>query len=314
MDVHETLVGAEIAGYKLTEEIFRTNHSFVYKAVSSDNQTYCLKLVRRKNKEDSTTPQLFITESNALTILNHNSIVQVYDCYVVDHFFILITEYMKDGSLSDILHQRHFLNNTEAQQLVFSLALALQYCHLRNVAHRNIKPSNIMFNNGRVAFTDFHIRTLNTSEKSKKNRLSSLPYMAPEIIDNMNNTSNDFPDERAGDVWSLGVVLFQVLSGRLPWSATNYDGLVKQIKIGISSFTPRIPPMARDLISKMTTIEPLDRISFHEIIAHPWLSKIKTISIRSQTGKICLSTSLSDLPKLPYHSSFINRQKTSLLS
>ncbi|OHT04735.1 CAMK family protein kinase [Tritrichomonas foetus] len=281
-----TLEGIIINGYKLIKQIGSNKYSFVYTAIPPNNgEMRCVKLVHRKKGDNETTAQLFKTEANALTILNHPSIVNVIDYFTNDFFYVTVTEYYKDGSLQDMLQQRQYLSNEEAQQLTFSLALGLQYCHIRNFAHRNLKPSNIVFHDYHPAIVDFSIAVI---EEGPHSKLSSLPYIAPEIL------NCEEVDDKAADIWSFGVILYEVLSGKLPWSATNYEYLLSQIKRGYYTFTPKVNPHARDLISKMMDMSPLHRISSHEIIAHPWLSKVRTSSLRSSKGKNCLTRSLVD--------------------
>lgn len=293
------LTNVEINGYKLTEEISRTNHSYVYKAESlSDNHLRCFKFIERDRKsETAAAPQLFKTESNALTILNHSSIVKVYDYLVSEHFFVLIMDYMNGGDLNTILSKRQFLDNQQIQQIIYTLILGIQYSHIRNVAHHCIKPSNILFNNHKAALSDFGIEVLR--KKGEKKDLNSLSYTAPELLEQNDNADDFSENDKPADIWSIGVILFQMLNGKPPWNSTNYKDLVNQIKKGVYTFSPKVPPLARDLITRMLDADPFHRITCHEILAHPWLSKVKSSIIRSKHGKFFLTHSMHDFGLRP---------------
>ena len=92
-------------------------------------------------------------------------------------------------------------------------------------------------------------------------------------------------DEKPGDIWSLGVVTYEMITGKLPWTATKPKDLVQQIKRGAFTFPPQVQPLARDLITKMLMTAPMMRISSHEVLAHPWLSKIRKTNLKGPTGK-----------------------------
>lgn len=328
----------DLRGYKPCREIAKTSSSQVYISKSPMNKYCCLKLIKRPNTS-ITEAQFFASEANALTILNHKSIVPTRDFFFNDKYYGLVNDIKKDGSLQQLLEKRHSLTNEEVQSIVFTITTAIQYCHVRNVAHRNIKPSNILIEQDKFFLADFGIRQIDVTSHTYN---TSIPYRAPELLDQItpeitdqddsdqsqdeiNDPKNedgnmkieDTPktaaalaeaakvavaeqiaaintavksdstriDEKPADIWSLGVITFEMMTGKLPWTATQPEDLLQQIKRGVFTFPPQVQPLARDLITKMLTTTPHLRISSHEVLAHPWLSKIKKTSLRAQTGK-----------------------------
>ncbi|KAK8888109.1 hypothetical protein M9Y10_039170 [Tritrichomonas musculus] len=337
-------------GYKPFREIAKTSSSQVFISKSPMNKFCCLKLIKRPNNSLSEA-QFFASEANALTILNHKSIVPTRDFFYNDKYYGLVTEIKKDGSLQRLLEKRHSLTNEEVQTILYSITTAIQYCHVRNVAHRNIKPTNILIEQDKFFIADFGIRQVDVTSHTYN---TSIPYRAPELLDQItpevsedqddsNPESNDQGDskkltsdqgsskildtpeaataiaeaaraavaeqiaaintavksdktridEKPADIWSLGVIAFEMMTGKLPWTATQPTELLQQIKRGVFTFPPQVQPLARDLISKMLTTSPQLRISSHEVLAHPWLSKIKKTNLRAQTGKSVFNTAFN---------------------
>ncbi|OHT05716.1 CAMK family protein kinase [Tritrichomonas foetus] len=282
--------GVDLRGYKAIREIARTSSSNVLIAQSPMGQYCCLKLVRRPN-DNQVEAQFFQSEANALSILNNKTISPIKDFFYTETYYAVISEIRKGGSLQLLLEKRQFVGAEEAQNILFSIATALQYCHVRNVAHRDVKPSNILFEQDKVFLSDFGIRQIEITSHTYN---SSIPYKAPELLE----ATTEKIDERPGDIWSLGVVLYEMITGKLPWNVNQPEEFPAQIKKGNFSFPPQVPQMARDLISKMMDMSPAHRISSHEILAHAWLSKIRKSSLRAANGKSVFSRSIDQKPSV----------------
>ena len=142
---------------------------------------------------------------------------------------------------------------------------ALQYCHSQGIMHRDIKPENIMFGEGGdIRLIDFGFAV------KCNNRRALLPvagtpfYIAPEVLDSEYGVECD--------IWSLGVVIYQLLTGNMPFDGKSLDGIFNSIRKGVFKMPDNLSVEAKDLISKMIRIDPNLRIRAKEALKHPWIT------------------------------------------
>jgi tRNA A-37 threonylcarbamoyl transferase component Bud32 len=175
----------------------------------------------------------FIREAQSAGILSHSSIVTIHD--VVDAseegVTFIAMEYVRGTNLKDILRTEGRLELEEAAHIVTEVAEGLEYAHSRGVVHRDVKPANILLTEDRrVKLTDFGIARLGTSNLTHDGQLLGTPnYMAPEQI------RGEAADHRA-DVFSLGVVLYEMLTGEKPFQGENVT--VVTHRIAYEAFIP----------------------------------------------------------------------------
>ena len=280
MDYTET----DLHGYKPLKQIAKTETSEYLISQSQIGEVCFLKLVNRPNN-NSIDANFFQSEANALSILDHKSILNYRDFFFNDKYYALISCAKKGEPLSSLLQKKQYLPADEAQYIFFCIVNAVQYCHMRGVAHKNLKSSNIIVNQDRVYITDFGIKQL---EEISNSYNTSLPYKPPEFFD-----KSERLDERPLDIWSLGVLLYEMLSGKLPFVASDHDNLKTIIKKAQFSCPGHVSPQAKDLIQKMLEYSPQHRLSSQQILAHPWLSKMRKANIRLNTGKNIFSRSFN---------------------
>ena len=151
---------------------------------------------------------------------------------------------------------------------------AVKYLHTRNppIIHRDIKPENVLLDNdGRCKLADFGWSNFEESNKQRETYCGTPEYLAPEMINKSGH------DERV-DIWSLGVLLFEMLTGKTPF---NFKGDRNQLYNSIKNlrivWTDDFPPLAKDLISKILRLNPDDRLTIDQIISHQWFKEIPEI-------------------------------------
>jgi serine/threonine-protein kinase len=165
-------------------------------------------------------PEHFLAEAQKVARLRHPGIVPVHDVGSQDGVFYTVSEFIEGGSLADQLAKGSPWR-TETLALVADVADALHHAHDRGFVHRDIKPSNILLDeHGKPFLADFGIAV--TSQETQASSLGTLPYMAPEQI------TEGKADARS-DIYSLGVVLYQLLTGRLPFDANDPAELRQKI-------------------------------------------------------------------------------------
>jgi BR serine/threonine kinase len=181
-------------------------------------------------------------------------------CESGSHLYI-IREYAENGNLFDFIKAHESCQVSEGLKLFRDLIYAIEYLHSYGICHRDLKPENIFLDDnntlkvahfGMAKFVETGIRESNCA---------SPHYAAPEII------SGESYDGRKSDIWSAGVILFAILSGRLPFDDSSIRGVLQKVKSGTYRM-PDFPGEVKDLITRILEVNPLNRISIPLIKAH----------------------------------------------
>ena len=203
--------------YEILEVIGTGGMAVVYKARCHRlNRLVAIKILKDDFLEDEDFRSRFHTESQAVAMLSHPNIVSVYDVStsVSLEADYIVMELIEGISLKQYMEKKGFLNWKETLHFAIQIAKALQHAHSRGIVHRDIKPHNVMvLKNGSVKVTDFGIaRMMSQGNTLTKEALGSVHYISPE------QAKGGRVDDRS-DIYSLGVVMYEMMSGRPP-----YDG------------------------------------------------------------------------------------------
>jgi len=247
----------QIAGYRLIKTIAESTTGAVYLARNDDlTQPVALKVQALKGRGEVTEAdrQRFVRECKILSALNHRSIADVLDYGITDEYSYLALEYFPCGSLRDRL--KNPVSEADAVNYARQIGEALQVLHSANVVHRDLKPSNLMLtDDNRLILIDFGSASMRlaASDLSRSDLCTGTPYyVCPEQIDNRD------PDGR-GDLYSLGVVLYEMLVGALPYVGNN---LIEIFTAHRAAPVPRLPQRVlryQPIIDRLLAKEPGDR-------------------------------------------------------
>ncbi len=250
------LVGKVIGKYQIIEEIGRGGMATVYKAWDSINQRYvALKVLPPYFQHDAEFIKRFRREAVAAAKLDHPNIVKVYEAGEEGGINYIAMEYIEGGSLQRRLTGKP-LDLSTAISIVSQIGSALAYAHKRGIIHRDVKPSNILLTEeGRALLSDFGIARV--SEYGGITRTGTLigtpEYMSPE------QAEGEEVDHRS-DIYSLGIVLYQMLTGRVPFTGdTPLAVLHKQIYEKPTSprmLNPMIPAEVEKVLLKALAKRP----------------------------------------------------------
>ena len=237
--------------YRLDELIAEGGFAQVYRAYDTELQrTVAIKIPKPSRLESK---DAFLAEARRVARLKHESIVPVHDVGLEGDTCFIVTEYVEGGSLADKLVSGR-IPREQALRWVSEIADALEYAHLNGVIHRDIKPANVLIDHhGRAKLADFGIAHSVTKTGEFAPSLGTLRYMSPEQLEGKQS------DHRS-DLYSLGVVLYEVLTGRIPYSSSEPNVLRKEIVLATPSDWPSdFPKDIRDICQKALSKSPHQR-------------------------------------------------------
>ena len=245
--------------YEILEVIGTGGMAVVYKALCHRlNRLVAVKILKDEFAGDEEFRRRFRAEGEAVAMLSHPNIVQVYDVSSSESANYIVMELIDGISLKQYMEKKGVLNWKETLHFAMQIAKGLEHAHSRGIIHRDIKPHNIMvLKNGSVKVMDFGIaRVMNKSNTLTKEALGSVHYISPE------QAKGSFTDSRS-DIYSLGVVMYEMMTGRPPYDGDSPVAVaIQHINGGAplpTSFNPNIPAGMEQIIMKAMALEPKDR-------------------------------------------------------
>ncbi|MDY4598197.1 MAG: Stk1 family PASTA domain-containing Ser/Thr kinase [Candidatus Faecousia sp.] len=245
--------------YEILEVIGTGGMAVVYKARCHRlNRLVAIKILKDEFARDEEFRRRFRAEGEAVAMLSHPNIVQVYDVSTSDSANFIVMELIDGISLKEYMEKKGVLNWKETLHFSLQIAKGLEHAHSRGIIHRDIKPHNIMvLKNGSVKVMDFGIaRVMNKSNTLTKEALGSVHYISPE------QAKGGHTDNRS-DLYSLGVVMYEMMAGRPPYDGESAVSVaIQHINGGApapSVYNPNIPKGLEQIIMKAMALEVRDR-------------------------------------------------------
>ncbi|MBI2425917.1 MAG: protein kinase [Candidatus Hydrogenedentes bacterium] len=238
-----------LGNFEIIESVGIGGMGIVYRAQDTAlNRSIALKILREDLRANASIVARFQREAEAFATLNHPNIVRIYSVGKVGNIPYLAMEFITGKPLSEILQDRGPLPWQEALMIGRQVAEALSCAHASGIIHRDIKPANIIvMRDGTAKVTDFGIaKVLNSTEELTVDgaRLGTPQYMCPERCQNLKVTPSS-------DIYSLGVVLFQLISGRLPFEATSSVDLIRRITSEAPTRLRQLAPNAPEPVERL---------------------------------------------------------------
>lgn len=275
----ENYVGKRLDGrYEVQEIIGVGGMSVVYKAYDNvDDRIVAIKILKDEFSDDEEFVRRFKNESKAIAVLSHPNIVKVYDVSFGEKIQYIVMEYVDGITLKEYIQKQHIITWNDAVFFTTQILKALQHAHDKGIVHRDIKPQNIiLLPTGNIKVTDFGIARFSRTQTKTltENAIGSVHYISPE------QAKGEFTDERA-DIYSLGVVLYEMLAGRVPFEADSAVSvalmqLQKEPK-KLTDINPDIPLGLEQICNHAMQKNPNDRyqtatemlLDLEEIIRNP---------------------------------------------
>ncbi len=242
-----------IGKYEILRNLGKGATSVVYEALDPFvNRHVAIKVVFAEalgNEEHGKRyRKLFLTEASLAGKLSHPHIVSIYDAVADDEASYIVMEYVAGTTLERYCRPEHLLPVAKVLEIIFKCTKALDYAAKQGVIHRDIKPANIMLaGENDIKITDFGAALTTATETTEITGVGSPAYMSPEQVREQSLTHQT-------DIFSLGVVLYQLLTGKLPFQATNNYGMMYQVLNGDplppSSLRAEVPPQLDEILKR----------------------------------------------------------------
>lgn len=206
-------------------------------------------------------------EIQIMSSLRHPYIIHIYEVFENRDKMVLVMEYAAGGELYDYLSKQKVLEEGEARRIFRQIAMAVYYCHKHQICHRDLKLENILLDEkGNAKIADFGLSNVFDSNRLLSTFCGSPLYASPEIVKGVPYRGPEV------DCWSLGVLLYTLVYGAMPFDGSNFKRLVRQISAG-EYFEPKTPSSASDLIAGLLTVKGSDRLDIAAVCRHSWLAE-----------------------------------------
>lgn len=291
--------GAPSEYYDIKKKLGEGSYGVVWKVEHKQTGlTRAMKKIIKNPRCKSDSEREILNEINILKKMDHPNIVKIFEFYNTSEGYYLITEFCSDGELFNEIVDNAPFSETAAARIMYQIFSAVNYCHGMNIIHRDLKPENILIEkrDGKISnikIIDFGTAKLYEKNKSEKKVIGSSYYIAPEVLtENYNQMC---------DLWSCGVILYILLSGKAPFSGKTDSIILEKIKIGkfnmnIKAFE-EITPEVKDLIINLLQKSPTKRLTAQKALEHAWFKKFNVKSNIVETDIDRIKQSLENIKK-----------------
>jgi len=278
----------EIGRYKIQGELGRGSMAVVFKAYDpSIDRTLAIKVLRQERCEDAEYRMRFLREAKAAGFLSHPNIVTIYDIGEVDDRPYIAMELLEGDPLDEYMRSTPNRPLEESLTIAIQLAKALDYAHGKGVVHRDIKPSNIIRskNGNQITITDFgiaHVEDPDVTRHTQMGEVLGTPqYMSPE------QALGKKADARS-DLFSVGVLLYQLFSGKKPFVGGTIASLLLEITTAepapIEQAVPGLPRSIKLIIERLLKKQPEKRFQSGKELADALIDALQDIREKNQQG------------------------------
>ena len=233
-----------------------------------------IKIIKKKSAKQSDI-ELVRTEIDIMKLCHHPNVVSLLDHFENAEYIFIVMEYIRGGRLTDYMKEKKF-NFTEkrAAELIYELALGVKYLHKYGIVHRDLKPDNIMLteanDEGHIKIMDFGLSKILGKKEKVTEGFGTLTFVSPEVLIRQ-------PYNKEVDIWSIGVILYLMLSGELPFDDEEDDEqkiaksiVYNELKFTSKKFNNKSKEVIQ-LIKECLTKDPKDRIKVDDILKSDWI-------------------------------------------
>lgn len=278
-----------IRDYTITEIIGTGAFAFVYKATQiTSEEIVSIKLIPKSRMTEAGDQERLQREIHAMRLLKHENVVQLLDYFTDENYYYLVIDYCGGGTIFDFLAKGNRPREPQAATCFWQIVSAVDYCHSKGVVHRDLKPQNILITEfPSLKVSDFGLCGYINDGKKMGTFCGSPCYSAPECLNRVEY------DGKLSDVWSLGVILFELVTAEHPWKVSNTPYMLQQIAKADYKIPSFVTSACADLIDSLLKINAEERLTTEDILSHPWLKL--AAKKPNKTGLPPLNQSLSQI-------------------
>jgi len=236
------------------------------------NNVYVIKVIDKKNIVEQKLVEQMNREIEIMYKIDHPHIIKLVNHFEDENKFYLIMHYASKGQLYSLLKRHGKFDEKTTAQFIRETIDAVKYLHSFDppIIHRDIKPENLLLDESmRIKLADFGWSNFKGGEESRNTYCGTPEYLSPEMVRRLGHDSSV-------DIWSIGVLLFELLAGYAPFSGANQEELFNNIKKLRVNWPTDFPPLAKNLVSRILKQNPKERMTIDEILSHTWFEKNPT--------------------------------------
>ncbi|XP_046507610.1 serine/threonine-protein kinase SIK1 [Equus quagga] len=252
--------------YDIERTLGKGNFAVVKLARHRVTKTQVAIKIIDKTRLDSSNLEKIYREVQIMKLLNHPHIIKLYQVMETKDMLYIVTEFAKNGEMFDYLTSNGHLSENEARKKFWQILSAVEYCHSHHIVHRDLKTENLLLDgNMDIKLADFGFGNFYKSGEPLSTWCGSPPYAAPEVFEGKEYEGPQL------DVWSLGVVLYVLVCGSLPFDGPNLPALRQRVLEGRFRIPFFMSQDCETLIRRMLVVDPAKRITVAQIRQHRWM-------------------------------------------
>lgn len=256
----------QVGFYEIIRTLGKGNFAVVKLAKHKVTKTQvAIKIIDKTRLNPSNLEKIY-REVQIMKLLNHPHIIKLYQVMETKDMLYIVTEYAKNGEMFDHLTSHGRLSEDEARKKFWQILTAVDYCHRHHIVHRDLKTENLLLDaNMNIKLADFGFGNFYNAGEPLSTWCGSPPYAAPEVFEGKEYEGPGL------DIWSLGVVLYVLVCGSLPFDGPSLPALRQRVTEGRFRIPFFMSQDCENLIRKMLVVDPAKRITVAQIKQHRWM-------------------------------------------
>nr|XP_015218995.1 PREDICTED: serine/threonine-protein kinase SIK2-like [Lepisosteus oculatus] len=256
----------QVGFYEIIKTLGKGNFAVVKLARHKVTKTQVAIKIIDKTRLNSSNLEKIYREVQIMKLLNHPHIIKLYQVMETKDMLYIVTEYAKNGEMFDYLSSNGRLSEDEARKKFWQILMAVDYCHRHHIVHRDLKTENLLLDaNMNIKLADFGFGNFYNAGDPLSTWCGSPPYAAPEVFEGKEYEGPQL------DIWSLGVVLYVLVCGSLPFDGASLPALRQRVTEGRFRIPYFMSQDCENLIRRMLVVDPAKRISIAQIKQSRWM-------------------------------------------